>query len=141
MGHQMNLVLNRQPSNDSCTHGDLFVGDDFECVTLEDIVREVKIPGETAIPAGRYRVVITYSNRFKRDLPLLLDVPNFTGVRIHSGNTAAQTEGCLLVGKERGPTTVMQSRAALLPLQAKIQKALDYGDPVYINIHNAKEVL
>ena len=137
----MNLILNRQPSNDVCTHGDLFVGDDFECVTLEDIVREVKIPGETAIPAGCYRVVITYSNRFKRELPLLQDVPNFTGVRIHSGNTAADSEGCLLVGKERGPTTVMRSRDALQTLQAKIQKALDYGDPVYINIHNAKEAL
>ena len=134
----MNLVLKRQPSNDACTHGDLFVGDDFECVTLEDVVRDVKIPGETAIPVGRYRVVITYSNRFKRDLPVLLDVPNFTGVRIHAGNTAADTEGCILVGQERGPTTVMRSRDALLALQAKIQKALDYGDSVYIHIHNAE---
>ena len=134
----MNLVLKRWPSNDVCTHGDLFVGDDFECVTLEDVVRDVKIPGETAIPAGSYRIIITYSNRFKRDLILLLDVPNFTGIRIHSGNKAADSEGCILVGKERGPTTVMRSRDALLPLQAKIKKALDYGDSVYIHIHNAE---
>ena len=134
----MNLVLKRWPSNDVCTHGDLFVGDDFECVTLEDVVRDVKIPGETAIPAGSYRIIITYSNRFKRDLPLLQEVPNFTGIRIHAGNSAVDTEGCLLVGKERGPTTVMRSRDALLPLQAKIKKALDYGDSVYIHIHNAE---
>lgn len=138
----MNLVLKRQPSNDVCTHGDMFVGDDWESVTLEDVVRPpgIKIPGQTAIPAGWYRVVITFSNRFQRDLPLLLDVPNFTGVRIHAGNTAADSTGCILVGKERGPTTVMRSREALLPLQAKIQKALDYGDPVYINIYDAEIV-
>ena len=132
----MNLVLNRQPSNDVCTHGDLYVGDDRECYTLEDIVREVKIAGQTAIPAGRYRVVLTFSNRFQRILPLLLDVPNFTGVRIHSGNTAADTEGCVLVGQERGPTTVMRSRAALNILQFKIEQAIVAGEEAWIDIWN-----
>lgn len=132
----MNLVLKRQPSNDVCTHGDLYVGDDFECVTLEDLVREVKISGQTAIPPSRYRVVLTFSNRFQRILPLLQDVPNYTGVRIHSGNTAADTEGCILVGQERGPTTVMRSRAALNILQFKIEQAIVAGEEAWIDIWN-----
>ena len=103
---------------------------------MEDIIREVKIPGETAIPAGRYRVVLTFSKRFQRILPLLQDVPNFTGIRIHSGNTDKDTEGCMLVGQERGPTTVMRSRAALNVLQYKIEEAITGGDEVWIEIRN-----
>ena len=128
----MNLLLKRQPSNIACTHGDLFIEDAWECFTLEDIIREVKIPGETAIPAGRYRVVLTFSKRFQRILPLLQDVPNFTAIRIHSGNTDKDTEGCMLVGQESGPTTVMRSRAALNVLQYKIEEAITGGDEVWI---------
>lgn len=74
------------------------------CNTMEDVVRllrskEDKINNETAIPDGKYEVVMSYSNRFKRVLPLLLNVPYFTGVRIHRGNTDKDTEGCILVGK------------------------------------------
>ena len=69
------------------------------CETLEDLPRDVKIMNETCIPQGKYKVILNESNRFKRIMPLLLNVPNFEGIRIHSGNTAAHTSGCILVGK------------------------------------------
>ena len=132
----MNLKLQRLPSNEDCTHGLLAIDGVCECYTLEDVVRETKIPGKTAIPAGKYRVVISWSIRFKRELPLLLDVPGFSGIRIHAGNTSADTEGCILVGQQRSRfgNTILNSRAALAPLQEKIQAALDAGEEVWIEV-------
>lgn len=83
---------------DDTTIGVLKLNDKFQCFTLEDKEREVKIDGKTAIPKGRYKITLTMSNRFQKLLPLINDVPNFLGVRIHSGNTNADTEGCILVG-------------------------------------------
>jgi hypothetical protein len=98
------------------------------CFTLEDAVRQgdimlVKVSGQTAIPAGRYEVVVSWSERFKRRLPLLLGVPNFTGVRIHPGNTDADTEGCILVGEERADNRILSSRKAFDAIFPKIEAA------------------
>lgn len=101
---------------------------------IEDPVRPVKKPGETAIPYGFYPVIINHSERFKRDMPLLLNVPNFQGVRIHAGNTAEQTEGCLLVGFDRGNNVIGRSKAAFDALFERIKLALDSGDKVYCSI-------
>lgn len=89
------------------------------CWTLEDVVREVpgepvgawKVKGQTAIPRGTYAVRVTRSNRFKTDLPLLLNVPGFEGVRIHGGNAAADTEGCILVAHHHPREDVIQGKA------------------------------
>lgn len=81
------MILTRDVKAPTFTLGKLEVGK-YLYHTCEDAVRDVKIPGKTAIPAGEYKVIITFSNRFQKHLPLLLDVPNFTGVRIHAGNVA-----------------------------------------------------
>lgn len=96
----MKLLLIRKKYDLDYTHGELFVDDKFFCHTLEDAIGTKKVYGETAIPTGIYNVVISYSNHFKRDLPELLNVPNYAGIRIHGGNTSADTLGCILVGKK-----------------------------------------
>ena len=88
----------------------------------------------TAIPTGTYNVVITPSNRFKRDLPLLENVPGFTGIRIHPGNTAADTEGCILVGKGHSTRSVTDSRAAFNDLFNRIRAALDRLEVVTMEV-------
>ena len=133
---KMKLIRDRKHSPSGCLYGNLYVNDKPECWTLEDVEREVKIPGKTAIPVGVYEVIITPSNRFKRDLPLLLNVPNFSGVRIHTGNAAADTEGCILVGDAPDPAEewLGQSRAAFSRLFPKIQSAVMGGEKVTIEI-------
>jgi hypothetical protein len=136
----MELRLTRNFLTGKSTIGDLSVDGKFECYTLEDCVRPVKIKNVTAIPAGRYRVIITYSNRFKRLLPLLLDVPQFEGVRIHSGNAAGDTEGCILVGRTKGRDFIGESRLAFEKLFDRLSGALSGGDAVYITIRDATPV-
>ena len=119
----MELKVLRKELTAKSTIGELHVDGKFECFTLEDAVRPVKIKGLTAIPAGVYEVVVNFSQRFQRPLPLLLNVPNFDGVRLHAGNTDADTEGCLLVGKTKGADFIGASRAAFDAVFAKIQRA------------------
>lgn len=132
----MELKVLRDICGETCTEGILYVDGEQQCFTLEDVVRPggEKIFGDTAIPAGRYRVIVTPSNRFKRDLPLLVDVPKFEGIRIHSGNTTKDTEGCILVGRKRIPGAVQESRLAFDPLFAKIQDAIAAAEEVWIEI-------
>lgn len=119
------------------TIGLMVVDGVFTNYTLEDPVRTgPKIPGKTAIPIGRYEVTITHSQRFDRPLPLLLDVPDFSGIRIHAGNTAADTSGCILVGISRGPDAVLESLSALALLQREIRRALEAGDHVWCAVDN-----
>lgn len=102
----MKLTLKRIHFGEDFTIGKLYNEQQFICYTLEDKVREVKnepvsmwkVMGKTAIPTGVYPVIITMSTRFRTRLPLLLDVPGFDGVRIHTGNSSVDTEGCILVG-------------------------------------------
>jgi len=127
----MIISLKRNPTVNEATLGSLTFGD-FTCDTLEDAVRETKIAAKTAIPAGEYEIVISYSNRFKKLLPLLLSVPNFEGVRIHSGNTIDHTEGCILLGRRSGDT-VVNSRMAVNLFMQKLNQAIK-KEKVYIHI-------
>ncbi len=129
-------VQRRWPAAD-CTIGELSLNGRWTAYTLEDVIREgPKVQGATAIPAGRYRVTITQSTRFGRMLPLLVDVPGFSGVRIHSGNRAEDTAGCLLVGLSHDAHHVWQSRMAMNILQPQIADALVHGQEVWITIHD-----
>ena len=119
----MNLTLFRKFPAPDCIIGELYINGKFECFTLEDIERPLKIAGVTAIPRGHYEIVITFSARFGKPLPLLLNVPGFDGVRIHTGNTSTNTEGCVLVGKSRTNNSITQSRDAFNVLFPKLQAA------------------
>ena len=135
----MLLTLRREILLPDCTHGVLFRDGAFECYTLEDTDRnldtamsweeimEKKFPGETAIPYGEYEVIINQSNRFKRLMPLLLNVMGFEGIRIHYGNSAADTSGCILVGAVRDDKTVLVSKYAYNNLFPMIRFATEHG--------------
>jgi hypothetical protein len=137
----MRLTLTRVERVDDATIGKLEIDGIFICWTLEDVVRPpgVKIPGSTAIPAGVYPVQITWSPRFKVDMPLLIGVPNFHGVRIHPGNDAGDTEGCILPGMERRGATVIRSREAYNIIFREIKEALTVHEDVVIEIINQYE--
>lgn len=119
----MQITIKRLHKTDASTIGELLIDGVWECYTLEDVERPVKIKAETAIPKGTYKVIINMSNRFKRLMPLLLNVPNFEGVRIHAGNSNHDTEGCILVGQSRNKNYIGQSRKAYSKLFKKMQAA------------------
>jgi hypothetical protein len=123
----MKLLLKRLHKTSKSTIGELYINGKFECYTLEDVEREEKIYAKTAIPKGTYDVIVTMSNRFKKRMPLLLKVPNYEGVRIHAGNNADQTEGCILLGQTRGIDYILSSRAAIDKFYPKIEAALKIG--------------
>ena len=130
----MNLTLTRKWCQSTCTIGQLDLDGFPECLILEDVEREVKIPGETAIPLGTYTIVIDYSNRFKRRLPHLLNVPGFEGIRIHPGNKAVDTHGCLLPGMEKYEDSVGHSVIAFDRLFGKMLVAEDKKETITIEI-------
>lgn len=104
-------------------------------MSLKEIFRR-KIKGKTAIPVGRYEVKITESPRFRRELPIICDVPGFEGIRIHSGNTVKDTDGCPLAGKNTAVGIVTQSRKYSDMLTAEIKKAIvKRKERVWITFH------
>lgn len=134
----MRLVLDRSEYTEHTTLGELSVNGNFECVTLEDRVRPYKIQHETAIPAGIYDCRITWSPRFKRHLPLLIDVPGYEGIRIHPGNTHKDTSGCILVGENykvvSGLPFLLHSVRAFDRLFAKLEAAKAKGESISLEV-------
>ncbi len=140
-GNVLKLELIRDIFTEQSTTGRLLIDGVFECFVLEDKARpdEPKVHGKTAIPEGEYLIDITYSPRFKRWLPLLLNVPGFAGIRIHPGNTSADTEGCLLPGKTRTKDKVGESRDAFAALYAKLHSAWLKKQPLSIEIKSQED--
>lgn len=114
------------------TVGRLYADGRYVCDTLEDEVREVKVAGRTAIPAGRYRVVVNVSPKFGRELPRLLDVPGFEGILIHRGNTPEDTAGCILVGENRVKGKVVNSTPHEVEVTGMVKEAIGRGEEVWI---------
>lgn len=141
----MKLTLRRKRYTDKSTIGELLVNGVIECFTLEDHYPTpyVKTPGKTAIPEGTYPVAITNSPRFSKlaghpvDLPLVCKVPGFEGVRIHPGNTAADTEGCILVGVAFTEDRIEKSRLAYAALLPKLEAAIARGELVTLTVERA----
>lgn len=137
----MKLVLTRTMLNAKSTIGKLVVDDMFFCYTLEDKDRyletnpEAKVYGETAIPRGRYQVIIDFSGRFQRELPRLLLVPGFEGIRIHPGNTDKDTHGCILVGSSVvNDDFIGNSRATFDRLFTILDDAYARGQEIWIEV-------
>lgn len=141
----MRLLLQREPSTATSTPGRLFLGQPdgtrrFVCYTLEDLVRDgPKVPGATAIPVGTYVLTINHSQRFNKPLPLLMSVPGFAGVRLHGGNTHADTEGCLLLGLQRlSADRIANCAPAVSAVMALIRQAQAQGQVPKIKIVSAQ---
>lgn len=127
----MKLTLKRIALKPDYTIGKLYIDGTYFCDTLEDTVRDLtkdaKIPGKTAIPAGTYPVRVTFSPKFGRDLPLIENVPHFSGIRIHRGNTNADTSGCILVGENKAVGKVLNSTPYELELTEMLADAERMG--------------
>lgn len=127
------------------TIGKMYIDGEYFCDTLEDRVRdlnkngkfdngEVKVAGETAIPYGRYQVVVTMSPKFKRELPRLLNVPNFEGILIHRGNTDKDSAGCLLLGENKVKGKVINSTPYEQKLVSILKGVQNKGEEIWITI-------
>ena len=146
----MQLRIEREPSTKFSTPGKLYIDNVFFVFILEDVMRadpnpntpqnEAKVYGETCIPAGRYRVRVTYSPKFKKKLPEILNVPGYTGIRLHGGVTAKHSLGCPLTGQARvSLDEIAGGIAASEALKAKIEAAEARGEEVWITILNPPE--
>ena len=146
----MKLTLNRRPSIGGATIGELFEDGVRLCWTLEDEIRERvgepvanwKIRGATAIPSGEYRVTLEHSPRFGPDTLTINNVPGFTGVRMHAGNTSEQTDGCPLLGLRVTETSIVggTSAPAVALVKARVRAALQAGQHVLLSINNPTAV-
>ncbi|WP_207426610.1 DUF5675 family protein [Pedobacter sp. SYSU D00535] len=136
----MELKLVRSVFNPKSTFGKLFVNGEFFAYTCEDTVRDLKadcsgkIKNQTAIRDGRYEVVLSYSNRFKKYLPLLLNVKCFEGIRIHGGNTAEDSEGCILVGAEGDMKTKIWNCASKVNGLISLLRSIEKKEKMWIEI-------
>jgi len=136
----MELKVTRSVFTDTTTLGKLYVDDDFYAFTCEDVIRDLtdgcsaKVQDETAISYGKYKVIVNYSNHFKKERALLLDVDCFEGIRIHGGNTNEDTEGCILIGAEGDMQTRIWNCAEKVEQLTSMIKAKQVQEDVWIMI-------
>lgn len=146
----MEIQLKRFDRQSTYTGGKLSINNTYFCDTVEDVDRdlnkngvfdngETKVYGKTAIPNGRYRITLVHSPKFSpkvdnRKMPLLNNVPSFSGILIHWGNTADDSEGCILVGKNYFSGRVSDSKVTFLSLLDKLEKADKIGEQIWISI-------
>ncbi len=128
-----------------CTLGELSIDGVFQCYTLEDIDRglrsdmslkeiaAVKVKHETAIPTGRYQLILSFSNRFKKYLPEILNVPGYAGIRAHSGLRAEHSSGCILVGTAMADSAIQDSKTAMTYLMKKLQ-AVEKKEKIWVTV-------
>lgn len=140
------ITVSRRWKKQKYTIGKLSINGKPYCDTLEDPdrgftsdmplaeIQKRKIKGDTAIPTGKYRVIETFSPKFKKTMPLLVNVPGYEAVRIHPGNSTADTEGCILVGQNKAVGKVLNSRATFDPLHLQIKETIAQGGNVFITI-------
>lgn len=137
----MQLKLNRIFKTNTFTIGELYINEKYVTDTLEDRVRleGEKVYGKTAIPEGTYEMVLSYSPRFKKILPEILNVPNFTGIRIHCGNSSADSSGCILVGTWDGEKEdwISDSKIAFNKLMSLLEEATNNKEKITITVNNS----
>ena len=130
----MILIVNTIAQKKTYTLSRLLIDGEYFCDVLEDTVRTgPKVWGETAIPAGTYKMRLSKSARFGRVLPEILNVPNFTGIRIHGGTTAEDSHGCLLVGINEVKGKVLKSQITLAKLIVLMQNCKEQELTIEIN--------
>ena len=142
----MEIEVRRTEFYPECTHGKLYIDDEYLCDTLEDQDRdfnrdgditdkgEGKVYGQTAIPRGRYKLIFRMSKRFGKVLPALLDVPGFEGILIHSGNTPEDTNGCILLGRKRKRGVILSSRYWMMRFMEFVKPAFEEGEKIYLTV-------
>lgn len=141
----MELLLERKWCKPEYTIGRLYINGKFYCNTLEDTVRDInkngtfdcgefKISGHTAIPYGKYEVIVNYSPKFKRELPRLLNVKHFDGILIHRGNTHRDSSGCILVGENTKKGMVLNSTKYELELTKMLKEVQNRKEKITIKI-------
>ena len=138
----MEIKIVRNKGTAGFTEGKMYVDGVFECYTVEDADRRLeaggtKVQNATCIPRGKYKVILSMSNRFKKVLPEVLNVPQFKGIRIHSGNSSKDTEGCIIVGAINDRVDddwVGSSKVAMSRLMPKIEDALAVKEAVWLEI-------
>lgn len=148
----MQLHVIRTTFTDQSSVGELHINGKFYCFTLEDVDRDLraempladirahKLFAQTAVPTGSYEVILNWSDRFKKQLPLLLRVPGWEGVRIHSGNFPHQTEGCILLGKTKLDNMVGVSNKTFEAFMVEIRKAAR-KEKIHIEIESRRPVV
>lgn len=141
----MEIRVKRTDFTDESTISELYINDKLSMYTLEDKdrgltntmpldeIKKIKVHGLTAIPTGRYQLIMSFSNRFQKYLPEILNVPGFAGIRMHTGNRATDSEGCLITGKDKAKNFVSGSKTAFEGLLREIQR-VEKKEKIYITI-------